>query len=167
MVLVDADDKVIGYKEKYSTHKIPVALHRAISIVLFSKDKSQTLITKRSPKKPTWPLFWSNSVCSHPYPKESYEQAAKRRLFEELGIKTPLKRKFSFTYSATMDNKIWGEHEYDVVFTGKYQNDLHPNPDEISGYEWISVSELKKDLKKNPKKYTPWFKLILGNTKLL
>lgn len=162
VVLVDKNDKVLDYKEKFATHKIPVPLHRAISIVIFSPDKKQMLITKRSTKKPTWPLFWSNSVCSHPYPKETYQQAAERRLTEELGIKTSLKEGFRFIYKAEMDNGIWGEHEYDAVFVGKYQGPLHPNPDEIVGYEWLDIGEVKKDLAKNPKKYTPWFKLILA-----
>ena len=166
MVLVDKNDRVLGFREKFATHKIPVPLHRAISIVIFNNDKSQILITKRSAKKPTWPYFWSNAVCSHPYPDETYQKAAERRLTEELGIKTPLKKVFQFTYSAKMDNGIWGEHEYDVVFTGKYQKGLHPDPDEIAGYEWTKVSELKKDIRQNPKKYTPWFKLILSGLKV-
>lgn len=161
MVLVDKDDNVIGFKEKFATHKIPVPLHRAISLVIFNKDKTQMLITKRSIKKPVWPHFWTNAVCSHPMPNETYRHAADRRIFEELGIYTKLKEVFKFSYKADMGNKVWGEHELDTVFTGKYQGDIHPNPDEIEGYEWLTLEDLKKDLKKNPKKYTPWFKIIL------
>lgn len=166
IVLVDKEDRVVGLKEKFAAHKIPVPLHRAISIVIFSPDKKQMLITKRSSKKPTWPLYWSNSVCSHPYPKEIYYQAAQRRLYEELGIKTPLKEVFKFIYKAEMDNKIWGEHEYDAVFVGKYEGPLRPNPDEIIGYEWLDIGKVKKDLAKDPKKYTPWFKILLRKLKI-
>ncbi len=119
------------------------------------------LITKRSANKPTWPYFWSNAVCSHPYPKEIYQKAAERRLFEELGFKTPLKETFKFIYEGKY-NKTWGEHELDYVFTGKYEGKIIPNPQEAAGYEWIGIKELKKDLKVNPQKYTPWFKIILG-----
>ena len=166
MVLVDKDDNVLGFKEKYPTHKIPVPLHRAISIVLLNKKGDRMLITKRAENKPTWPYYWSNSVCSHPYPNETYQKAADRRLYEELGIKTPLKEQFNFTYEAQMDNGVWGEHELDHTFVGKFGGVLKPNPDEIAGYEWISVKNLKKDLKLNPKKYTPWFKIILKKMKV-
>lgn len=166
IVLVDKEDRVVGLKEKFATHKIPVPLHRAISIVIFSRDKKQMLITKRSLLKPTWPLYWSNSVCSHPYPKETYHQAVRRRLYEELGIKTSLKEAFRFIYKAEMDNKIWGEHEYDAVFVGKYEGPLRPNPDEIVGYEWLDIGKVKKDLARNPKKYTPWFKILLRKLKI-
>ena len=166
VVLVDEKDKVIGLEEKFKTHKIPVPLHRAISIVIFNNKKTHMLITKRSIKKPTWPEFWSNAVCSHPYPNESYEAAAKRRLMEEIGIKTPLKKVFQFTYKSEMKNKIWGEHEYDICFVGEFDGPLHPNPDEIAGFEWIAISDLKKDLRKNPSKYTPWFKIMLKKLKV-
>lgn len=161
MVLVDQNDRVLGFKEKFATHKIPTPLHRAISIIIFNNDKSETLITKRAASKPTWPYFWTNAVCSHPYPEETYKEAAERRLYEELGFKTSLKEAFKFTYEAEMDNKVWGEHELDHVFVGSYEGAIHPNPEEIAGFEWIEVADLKKDLRINPKKYTPWFKMIL------
>ena len=109
VILVDKNDEVLGLKEKFATHKIPVPLHRAISIVIFNIDKSKMLITKRAKTKPTWPDFWSNAVCSHPKSGETHADAANRRLFEELGFKTPLTESFRFIYAAEMDNKIWGE----------------------------------------------------------
>jgi isopentenyl-diphosphate delta-isomerase len=166
VVLVDKNDKVLGLKEKFDTHKIPVELHRAISIVLFSKDKSQILLTKRSSKKFTWPHFWTNAVCSHPYPGESYKTAATRRLKEELGISTSLKEVGRFVYKADMDNGIWGEHEYDAVFVGSYEGDIRPNSDEVAGYEWIKITDFKKDLRNNPSKYSPWFKIIVKKLKI-
>jgi len=166
VVLIDKNDRVLGFKEKFAAHKIPVPLHRAISIVIFNKDKSEMLITKRSAKKPTWPYFWTNAVCSHPYPKETYQKAAERRIKEELGFKTSLKEIFNFIYEAKMDNKVWGEHELDNVFTGIYEGPVKPDPEEASGYEWIKIGDLKKDLKKNSKKYTPWFKIILKKLKV-
>ena len=159
IVLVDEKDNVLGFKEKFETHKIPVPLHRAISIVVFNGDKM--LITKRAEDKPTWPGFWTNAVCTHPYPKETYQKAAERRIFEELGFKTPLKEIFSFIYKAKMESGDWGEHELDHVFSGSHEGLIKPNPDEIESYEWVEIGKLKKDVVKDPKKYTPWFKIIL------
>lgn len=105
--------------------------------------------------------MWSNAVCTHPYPGETYGQTTKRRIFEELGFKTLLKEIFSFRYKAKMDNGIWGKHELDHVFMGTYEGELKPDPKDISEYKWIKVEELKRDLNENPGKYTPWFKIIL------
>jgi isopentenyl-diphosphate delta-isomerase len=162
LVLVDENDNELGLKEKFAVHKIPVPLHRAISIVIYSPGREKMLITKRADTKPTWPLFWSNAVCTHPYDGESYKEAADRRIFEELGFKTPLSEVFHFTYSAEMDNKIWGEHELDYVFVGEYEGEVKPNAEEIADYEWIDVKELEKDMEATPGKYTPWMKIILN-----
>lgn len=162
IVLVDKKDNIVGFGEKYKTHKIPVNLHRAISIVIFSKDKSQMLVTKRADAKPTWGGVWSNAVCTHPYPNETYQTAAERRLFEELGITTSLKEEFNFIYKADAKDGIWGECELDHVFTGIYEGEIKPDSNEISEYRWIGIEELRGDMEKNPNKYTPWFKMILN-----
>ena len=162
IVLVDEKDKVVGFGEKYKTHKIPVRLHRAISILIFNNDRSQMLIAKRNITKPTWGGYWSNAVCTHPYPGETYQDAAERRLFEELGVKTSLTEAFNFTYEAKMDDGVWGECELDHVFEGKYNGAINPNPKEVSDHKWISIRELKKDISANPGKYTPWIKIIIS-----
>ena len=118
------------------------------------------LLQKRAENKPTWPLFWSNTVCSHPLKDESYSEAAARRLPEEMGFSTPLKKLYRFTYKAELD-ETWGEHELDIVFEGIYYGQVKPDPNEAADYKWMDVKELKKDILKNPQIYTPWFKMIL------
>ena len=160
VVLVDENDNVLDYKEKFATHKYPVPLHRAISVVIFSPDKKSMLLQKRSTKKPTWPLYWSNTVCSHPYKDESYSDAAARRLKEEMGFSTSLKELYRFIYKAEMD-ETWGEHELDAVFEGAYDWPVIPNPDEAADFKWVTIKELKRDVVENSEIYTPWFKMIL------
>ena len=161
IVIVDEKDNVIGFEDKFKIHKVPVKLHRAISILIYNKDRSKMLITRRALTKPTWGGYWSNAVCTHPYPNESYQAAAERRLFEELGIETSLKEFCCFTYEAGMDDGVWGEHELDHVFSGVYEGEVIADPDEISEYKWVEIQNLRKDIKSNPKKYSPWFKIIL------
>lgn len=161
VVLVDENDKILGFEEKFATHKIPVPLHRAVSIVIFNKDRTKMLITKRVSAKPTWGGVWSNSVCTHPYPDETYQKAAERRLVEELGFKTLLEEIFVFIYEAKMENNLWGEHELDHVFVGSYEGRVKPNSTEVEDIKWVEVGDLKKNIRKNPGKYTPWFKIIL------
>ena len=36
-----------------------------------------------------------------------------------------------------------------------------PNPQEAIDNKYLSLSAIKNDLKNNPQKYTPWFKLIM------
>ena len=88
------------------------------------------------------------------------EDATQRRIKEELGIKTQLRFLFKFEYSAQYD-KDWGENEIDHVFVGKYNDKIKPDKNEIKDWVFIDIDALRADLKKNPDKYTPWFKIAL------
>lgn len=158
--LVDKEGNIVGLEEKFEVHKIPVPLHRAVSVVIFDGKKKKMLLQKRASTKPTWPGFWSNTCCTHPLPGEEYKTAAERRLREEMGFSVPLKEIFRFTYSAKYD-RTWGENEYDVVFRGEYSGKVEINPEEADDYKWISITQLKRDIESNSGKYTPWFKIIL------
>jgi isopentenyl-diphosphate delta-isomerase len=163
ITLVNKEDRVLGFKNVIAGHTNPVPLHRAVSVLIFNGDK--ILLQKRALNKPTWPGFWSNACCTHPLPGENYHAAAKRRLKEEMGFAVPLKEKFRFIYEAKYD-KTWGENELDHVFVGKYEGKITPDPKEAAGYQWIDLVDLKKDIKKNPQRYTPWFKIILRKLKI-
>lgn len=160
VVLVNSRDEVIGYKEKFAAHKILVPLHRAISVVIYDHAGKKMLLQKRAGGKPTWPLFWSNTCCTHPFRNESYQACAERRLKQEMGFSASLGEKFRFIYKSDYD-KIWGEHEFDAVFKGKYEGKVKPDPKEAADWKWMEVKELLSDVKSNPGIYTPWFKIIL------
>lgn len=160
VVLVDKSDKVLGYKEKFEAHHLPVPLHRAISVLIYDISGKKIMLQKRVENKPTWPLYWSNTCCTHPFKDEDYLTCANRRLMEEMGFGTPLTEKFRFIYQADYDS-IWGEHEYDVVFEGKYEGEVRFDPQEAADWKWMLVTDLLKDVKINPDVYTPWFKIIL------
>jgi isopentenyl-diphosphate delta-isomerase len=159
IVLVDSDDNSLGFIDKNTAHDGEGVLHRAFSIIIVN-DEGEMLIQKRSGLKRLWPLYWTNACCSHPRKGENIDVAVHRRLMEELGFDTGLKHVFSFKYHARF--KFNGsENEFDHVFLGTYNGEVKPNPEEVSEWKWISVNELLVDLKKNPDKYTPWFKIIL------
>ena len=159
VVLVNDKNEVLGYKEKLEAHQQGL-LHRAISVIIFN-DQGDMLIQQRGLKKYHWAGIWSNTCCSHPRKDESFKQAAERRLYEELGFKTPLTEAFHFIYKAYDQPSGLTEHEYDTVFTGVYNNNFDFNKDEIAATEWISPALLKEDIKNNPDKYSFWFKIIL------
>lgn len=160
IVLVDQNDKKTGIEEKIKTHK-QGKLHRAFSIFVFN-SQGQLLLQKRSKTKYHCAGLWTNTCCSHPRSGEALEQAIHRRLKEEMGFDCDLKKRFNFIYQAKFANGLI-ENEYDHVFVGKFEHDFKPNLDEIDAWKWISINELKKDINKNPEKYTPWLKIILKN----
>ena len=85
LILVDSLDNEIGTMSKIDCHQGEGRLHRAFSVFLFNA-KGELLIQQRSALKKLWPLFWSNSCCSHPREGENITEAVNRRLLDELGI---------------------------------------------------------------------------------
>ena len=96
--------------------------------------------------------------CSHPKEGEDTLSAAIRRLDEEMGIKTSLRKVYDFIYKAKVGNSLI-EHEFDHVFYGIYDSDPVLNKEEADDYKWIDMETLKNDIDKNPDQYTVWFKI--------
>ncbi len=156
VVLVDEHDNEIGIEEKMKAHQ-GAKLHRAFSIFIFNL-KGEMLLQQRARDKYHSGCLWTNATCSHPRPGENIEQAAHRRLFEEMGFDTELKKTYHFIYKAEFDQGLT-EHEFDHVFIGQYDGPINLNYEEADDYKWIDLETLQKDLKANPDKYTVWFKI--------
>jgi len=170
IILVDEQDNEIGVGEKMPVHR-EGKLHRAISVFVFDSE-AKMLIQKRASNKYHCPGLWTNTCCSHPMPGETAEQAAHRRLKQEMGFDCELKEKFCFIYKKEFENGLT-ENEFDHVFVGEINQEklgedgdnseiIKPDPAEVEEWKWISVEELKKDIMENPEKYTCWFKICIG-----
>ena len=165
LILVDEQDNQIGFGEKIKCHQGAGKRHRAFSVFIFDKT-GRLLIQKRANEKMLWPGYWANSCCSHPRQNEIVQKAAVRRLREELGLKSDLRFVFKFRYAAKF-KKIGSEREYCHVLAGRYQGKAKPNPEEIAECKFIDYYQLQKDIKKNSKIYSPWFKIELKKMRIL
>jgi isopentenyl-diphosphate delta-isomerase len=159
IILVDEKDNEVGTEEKIRAHQDGGKLHRAFSIFVFN-GRGEMLMQKRAQGKYHCPGLWTNTCCSHQKPGETLEQAAHRKLRQEMGFDTELKEIFTFIYKASFDNGLT-EHELDHVLVGRFDGEPEPNPDEAGDFRWASIAAVKKDVAKNPGMYTPWFKIIL------
>ena len=158
VILVDKKGREIGQEEKIKTHE-QGKLHRAFSVFVFN-SKNQLLLQKRAKNKYHSNGLWTNTCCSHPRPGETIEEAAHRRLREEMGFDCELKEAFSFIYKTPFSNGLT-ENEYDHVFLGKSDSIPIPNPEEVDDWRWVSIEKLKQDLRKRPDNYSYWFKKII------
>ncbi|MFA7617073.1 MAG: isopentenyl-diphosphate Delta-isomerase [Weeksellaceae bacterium] len=159
VVLIDRDDQPIGLMEKQQAHYAGL-LHRAFSVFVFN-SKGELLIHQRAAEKYHSPKLWTNTCCSHPREDETYEQAAHRRLKEEMGFDCAIEEKFHFIYKAELEPGLF-EHELDRVFFGFYDGEMNLNPEEVMDAKWISIEDLKNDMDENPDNFTVWFKIIFA-----
>ena len=161
LIVVDRNDNQIGTEEKVKCHLPNGKLHRAFTILLFSKD-GKLLLTQRSMSKMLWPGDWDGTVASHPRESETYVSSAERRLPEELGITCKLDYLFKFEYHVPYKN-IGSENEICGTLIGILEEPerMRLVKDEISAIRWISLDELLAEIKKSPRTFCPWMLVAL------
>lgn len=157
LILVDADDREIGNLDKAACHDGAGVLHRAFSLFIFDA-RGQLLLQQRAAGKRLWPLYWSNSCCSHPRRGETMDEATARRLGDELHIAADLEFVYKFTYSARYDAS-GSENELCWVYLGRTGDAIVPNENEIAAVRLLSAGALDEELDRHPDRFTPWFKL--------
>lgn len=162
VVLTDEQDNELGVMEKLRAHE-EGRLHRAVSVFIFN-SKDELLLQRRALTKYHSGGLWTNTCCGHPWQGETYQDAAKRRLAEEMGLHCELKYLLNFTYSAKLDNALT-ECEIDHAYIG--YSDAIPVIDkrEAAGYEYVDMDVIAQRLQQTPEIFTVWFRLIFNRVK--
>ena len=157
LILVDSDDRELGFLDKASCHDGAGVLHRAFSLFVFN-ERSELLIQQRAGAKRLWPSYWSNSCCSHPRRGESMETAVGRRLEQELRLSLRLRYLYRFEYSASFEDR-GTERELCAVYVGFTRDEPTINTAEVASWRWIPADLLTGQLETDPERFTPWFRV--------
>lgn len=156
LILVNENDVPVGTMEKMAVHQ-KALLHRAFSIFIFN-SKGEMLLQQRAAGKYHSAGLWTNACCGHPVNGEQTQEAAEKRLQEEMGFTVPVQKAFDFTYKAVLENGL-SEHEFDHVFVGSYEGEIYPDAAEVMDHCFMNMNELRASVASHPRKYTEWFKI--------
>jgi isopentenyl-diphosphate Delta-isomerase len=157
LILVDANDREIGSLDKAACHDDAGVLHRAFSLFIFD-SRGELLLQQRSADKRLWPLYWSNSCCSHPRLGETMEEATARRLNDELHVAAELEFVYKFAYEARFD-AAGSENELCWVYLGRTRDTVVANKNEIAATRTLPAAALDAELAGQPGRFTPWFRM--------
>jgi isopentenyl-diphosphate Delta-isomerase len=157
LILVDADDNETGFLSKAECHDGAGVLHRAFSVFLFNRH-GELLLQQRAAGKRLWPMYWSNSCCSHPRQGESIAGAANRRLHDELCMGSDLEFVYKFSYHAAF-GELGSENELCHVLLGVQGSVPSANETEIAAIRYVGVGQLEDEFEETPGLFTPWFRL--------
>ncbi len=158
LILVNEQDEFVGNLSKRECHLDDGILHRAFSIFIFNRD-GDVLLQRRSEQKFLWPMYWSNACCSHPREGETSEEAAHRRLHQEVGLKTDLTYLYKFIYQANY-KEVGSEYELCWVWAGiADEADVVVNANEVAEWRFFPRQELDERLEQSPEDFTPWMKM--------
>lgn len=141
IILCDEEGNATGVAEKLDTHNARTPRHIAFSCYVFN-DRRELLVTRRAHTKKVWPGVWTNTVCGHPAPGETYDEAIARRLQYELGMiitdLTLVLPEYKYTtpaFSGIIENEIC------PVFFARAISTPKLNPTEVDAYKWVSWAD--------------------------
>jgi len=108
------------------------------AIVIVKDSKNRFYLHQRKHTKEIYPLKWAVGAGGGVKVNESFEQAAKRELKEELNIESDIKFLFDFEYKSEID-----DYKAKIYITD-YDGEIRLNMDECEQGKWVSLDELKK-----------------------
>ena len=166
--LVDNTGKITGYSEKMLAH-LRGDLHLAFSLMIIRRKDYciEYLLQRRALHKYHSGGLWANTCCSHPLPDENIQVAARRRVFEELGISEFLNMSHigQIQYKYQLDNNMI-EHELDKILVTEVES-VHwqQNSDEVMEVRWWSEKEVLQQLSNKPDIFAAWFPKVFEHTR--
>lgn len=153
IIIVDDKDQQVGQAS------IAEALEngfttRLARVMVVNKAGDKILLQKRVSSSRIYPGCWDNSAAGHVDVGESYLQAAKREMFEEIGIKTD-DLDFVGKYHGHSESNGYILNQFNSVY--KYESDETPEnlqKSEVQLVKWFDINELKKQIKEKPELFT-------------
>ena len=133
--IVDDDDQVVATVTR-AEMRAKRLQHRAVSIAVVSSDR-RLLVHRRADDKDVWPGMWDLAAGGVVAAGETYEDAARRELHEELGVRADV-----------LESLGEGRFKDDAVaLIGRGYLAVHDGPftftdGEISEVRWVTRAEL-------------------------
>lgn len=151
--ICDAEDRVIGVAPRSEVHA-KNWLHRAVHVFVFNL-RGELLTHLRSATKDQYPSTFTSSASGHVSSGESYESSVERELWEELGLRGELE--FLAKFSAGPETC----YEHTQLYRLVTEAVPTPDPEEIAAIEWLPLSEVADQLKRQPERFSPCYRTLL------
>ncbi len=153
--VVNQRDEVIGQATREECHSNPNLMHRTVHFTVVDKDNDSVLLTQRSFQK----KHDAGKFCflgEHVLSGESYEEAIVRGLKEELNISV---KEFKEIGSKTFEYDT--QKELVKFFIAYYDGgEIKYDSQELEGFYWIPISEIKECQKDISSMTKFWIDLI-------
>ncbi|MBI2583103.1 MAG: NUDIX domain-containing protein [Candidatus Aenigmarchaeota archaeon] len=154
--IVDGKNVVIGQEKRDVAHSKGL-FHRAVNIFIFNPE-GKIFLQKRSANKDVCPSTWDLSASETLKSGEDHHQAAMRGVQEELGIKPRLIkiRGIHLQKNEYFNGRI-RDYEFVELYKAVHEGKINLDKDEIAEGRFFDAEEIKRTLKDNKNKFTPWF----------
>lgn len=163
--IFDDRGRPLGVLPRAEVHRRGI-WHRAVNVFLFDAA-GRLYLQRRSRHKDVGPGLWDLSAAEHLHPGESFESGAHRGLAEELGVTGVLLAAYPGTFREKLEQGSVRDWEIQRCFHGRYAGQVRPDPEEVAQVRTASRDELAAALRRDPHRYTSWFRRRVLDVDLL
>ena len=148
VVVADDNDNVIG--AEFMMDSIAKGFIRRAARVYVFNESGELLVQQRS-SRVLKPLLLDQSAAGHVDEGESYLEAAKRELFEELGLSGYELTEIAMSFRTT--------DFFNAIYRIVIPDDTAINFDreELEQVMWMKTAEVDEQMRDTPEKFTPAF----------
>lgn len=148
--IVSDEDVPVGVIERGEVHESGANFRVSHVFVLNSSD--QLLLQELGTERTHQPFRWGSSVAAHVLAGESYEDAAKRRVREELLINIPLTDKFKIRVQEGTSIK------FVTLFVGRSDVARIGEPKHSAALAFRDLDSVRAEMAANPATFTDTFR---------
>lgn len=144
------------------------AWHRAVHVWVFTGD-GRVYVQQRGADKDINPGLWDVGVGEHLQPGESWTDAARRGLAEELGIRGAMIESIGTVRRVCLERADLGirDRELQQAFRAVHDGPVAPAADELADLVLLDRARLRAWLAEAPSAFTPGFRRDVEDLGLL
>jgi isopentenyldiphosphate isomerase len=150
--VVNDNDEVTGQAKRSLVHQQGL-WHRGVHVFLFN-ERGEMLIQKRSADRAQSPSLLDCSVSEHVKAGESYLEAARRGMQEEMGVEGIEIERIAKIQMEYGPNDLEISEIYEGRLNGR---PVRFDPGEISEVRFVSLDEIREGIFNDRARYCGWF----------
>lgn len=151
--VVDLADRPIGMIARREV--LPVRANFRVVHVFLRDGAGRVLLQQLSATRERNPLRWGSSVAAYLFSGETYEEAARRRLSQELNVTNVQLSRVGKT--SMLDER---SIKFVEVYEANYDGPVTIDESHISRVAFDTIEHIAAELKANPATFTPTFRVL-------
>jgi isopentenyldiphosphate isomerase len=137
--IIDKSGNIIGKATREECHGNRSLAHRVVHVLVFNST-GDLFLQKRSRDKDIQPGKWDTSIGGHLDLGETFDQAVRREMKEELGISAPVRHIYDYWMYSDV------ETEYVRTYLCTYDGVVNLNTNEIENGRFWSREEIEEKI---------------------
>lgn len=153
--IVNLNDEVVGDATREEIYGKNLKYYRIVKGIIRTNE-GKILLPKRSKYKRVYPNCYDISLSGHVDKNETYEDALKRELSEELGINEADYKQIAYFTPQQLKSNYFIK-----LYMVKYNGNVRVDKNEVESANYVELEELKRMVDERPDEFKEDFLFLL------